>query len=140
MFNKTFVVPVPVGATRYVPYADSITVNEHKAPTDESIRLYEELKEKTRKAIIDTIEVSDNSFNVKAVIFKEPLEMARVCRFSFTLNGNEYSGEFRQRDSRAYDSSDFLKGILEKAADVMKEELLKTILRESESCREVFRA
>ena len=47
--------------TEHVPYNQ--TVHIHKAPTDDSIRLVEEYKEKIMKGIIDKVNVQDNLLN-----------------------------------------------------------------------------
>jgi hypothetical protein len=75
----------------YVPYTKNVEVTEHRAPTDEAIRLYKEMEEKAELNIISKerfidnelngvvtyIEMCSNSFDVKAHI-------------KFSLNGKEY--------------------------------------------------
>lgn len=50
-----------------VPYAKTVTVHEHKAPTDESIRLYQEIEEKAFQNILHRIQVNDNALNFGAI-------------------------------------------------------------------------
>lgn len=48
-------------------HASHITKQEHRAPTDESIRLYHEMIEKARAEVIGTIELSANNFTARGL-------------------------------------------------------------------------
>jgi hypothetical protein len=124
MFDRTYVLP---HRTEYVPYEK--TTIEKRAPTDDSIRIYEEIKGKAYKSILDTIEINDNSFNVKAIVYDEMLTMERVCKFSFTLNGREISDEVRERSTGEYSKEDLIRAVIKKAADKLSLELVKILAR-----------
>ena len=62
MFNKNFVFPQT--RTEHVPYEKSIV--EHRAPTDDSIRIWEEMKEKAYKSILGSIELRDNALTERS--------------------------------------------------------------------------
>lgn len=76
---------------RLVPYEK--TVIEKRAPTDDSIRLYEEIKTKAYKSIIDSMEVNDNLVNFKAIIFEDYLMDNLKCVYAIKLNGKVIDGE-----------------------------------------------
>ena len=95
--SKTNIFMVPTERTVHVPYEK--TVIEKKAPTDESIKLYEEIKEKAYSSILDTIEVKDNSLNLTAVLYKDNFSWKTVCKYKVVLNGNVFSGEVAIEDN-----------------------------------------
>ncbi len=125
MFNKTLVFPRT--RTEYVPYEK--TVIEKRAPTDDSIRIYEEIKGKAYKSILDTIEINDNSFNVRAIVYDEMLTMERVCKFSFTINGQEISDEVRERSTGEYSKEDLIRAVIKKAAEKLSLKLVAALVR-----------
>ena len=59
------------GGKEYVPYEKDVTIHEHRAPTDESVRLLNEFEEKARKNIIHKISVNENNLNAVSIIFKK---------------------------------------------------------------------
>lgn len=88
MFDKISVVR---SETEYVPYAKTVNVN--RAPTDDSIRLLNELQEKATKNIIDRISVQDNEFSYFAQSWRDHLRDNILIGYKFTLNGKEHMGE-----------------------------------------------
>lgn len=75
-----------------IDYPDNITVNEIKAPTDDSIRLMEEMHEKSIKNIISKVRVSDNLVNGVAYCVLNPIYIEDVeLIFKFTINGQEFN-------------------------------------------------
>lgn len=77
-----------------VPYAKNVTINEHRAPTDESIKIYSEMVEKSRKSIVDKIVINDNSFNIKAMVYENYYDYTFHCHYKFSLNKEQFEGEF----------------------------------------------
>lgn len=77
----------------YVPYTKNINVVEKKAPTDESIRLYQEMKEKAENSLFAVIEVRDNVLNFDVLTLDNYLEDTKRFLYRFILNGKEYKGE-----------------------------------------------
>ena len=80
--------------TEYVPYEKTVTITEHKAPTDESIRLLNEFQEKALKNLIRKVEIKDNIIDGVLFVFRYNLDpnMRRLI-FRFKLNGQEYEIE-----------------------------------------------
>lgn len=76
----------------YTPYKESVEITENRAPTDASIALFAEMREKAFKSIVDTIVVNDNTFNFKACVFNFPGELTEKLVFSLTINGCEIKG------------------------------------------------
>lgn len=74
--------------TTYIPYTKEI--HEHKAPTDESIRLAIEMEEKVKKNILRTIIIKTNLVNGSITVFENKLNNSVVFCVRFILNGQEY--------------------------------------------------
>lgn len=84
------------GATQYVPYEKTVTTNN--APTDASIALYEEIKEKAYKSILHSIIIENNVFSVSTIVYEDYLSFSVKAQYKFILNGKEYSNEFELED------------------------------------------
>ncbi len=61
------------------------------APTDEHIKLYEELKEKAFKSIIHSIYVDDNFVKGSLVLFKDFYNYKTCLSYKFSINGKEFT-------------------------------------------------
>lgn len=78
--------------TELVPYAKE--VKEIKAPTDESIRLLNEMQEKAKKNIIATIRIEQNHLKAVVVYFVDDVSKNSVnYHLKFTLNEKDYTLE-----------------------------------------------
>lgn len=78
------------------PYCQevNVTINEHRAPTDESVKLLNELQEAAMKNLICSIQIDDDN-NVKGVIqyyrLADPSFKNRVqFQIKFCLNGKDH--------------------------------------------------
>jgi hypothetical protein len=73
--------------TEYVPYAKSVKVTEHKAPTDESMRLLKEMEEEAISSVVASVKVDDNKVNFNCTLFSTPINLGYhiVCQVS--ING-----------------------------------------------------
>ena len=65
------------------PYPQTVTVHEHRAATDESIRLLAEMQEKARRSLIESADVKDNQ-----------LSFTYQCTASFPLEIRSYTSRF----------------------------------------------
>lgn len=77
--------------TEYVPYEKTVTVNEHKAPTDESVRLLNEFQEEAKQNLLAKLHVNDNTFNHTALLFMNNPSILDEVQWiaKFQLNGKE---------------------------------------------------
>lgn len=112
-------------ATEYIPFEK--TVKEIKAPTDESIKLYEEIKQKAYESILDSIIINNNTFNCKAEIVKDWQSYSNICYYEFTLNNKKIKGKIIV-DS-LLEKEDWIKKIYEEASNQMAYELLNVITK-----------
>lgn len=121
MFNKII---LSQERTKYVPYTK--TIIEKKAPTDDSIRLFNEIKEKAYNSIIDTIELKDNILNINAIVFKDPESFNNICKFSVSLNGMKIVGEITIESF--YDKTEAIKEIYRQVSEIISMNLIKKLL------------
>jgi hypothetical protein len=73
---------------------ESRTIHEHRAPTDESVKLLSEMERKMLERILARHSLQENAFNAEWVVITAPAGMGDckvVCRF--LLNGNEHTFE-----------------------------------------------
>lgn len=99
---------------------NNTTVHEHRAPTDESIRILDEMYEKTVQRIIQQINVKSSVFEIESVFFeKNPVDALYKFYSVFYINGKQYQvkseidgSEFRQMVSQAQRADEFVGGIL----------------------------
>lgn len=74
--------------TEYIPYEKSITI--HNAPTEASVKLYSEFKQKAYDSVLETLTINDNSINLNAIIYKEYSSMQYYCSYIIKINGKEF--------------------------------------------------
>ena len=72
-------------STEYVPYTKSVV--EHKAPTDESIKLYGELVEKAQRSLLDSFELKSSSVDIAVQVSHNMLTREKQIWFKCVLNG-----------------------------------------------------
>lgn len=88
MFNTTV---IKQGTKEYVPYVKEIK----RAPTDKSVELLNEMQEKARKNIIDSISLRNNIFDATFFVSDSPHDFQKVITYKYLLNGNKYHGEIK---------------------------------------------
>lgn len=84
MFDTTIVRQAPA-------YPQNVTVNEHRAPTDESVKLLNEMQDKAKDNFIDSILVEDNFVN-GVIYIANDLRYNRQFEviFKFNINGRDF--------------------------------------------------
>lgn len=71
-------------------YPQTVTKHEHRAPTDESVKLLREMEDKALKSIIHHFRVESNFINGTVTIFEfDHIQQDVLCCTKFTLNGQE---------------------------------------------------
>lgn len=73
----------------------TLEIKEHRAPTDESVRILKELEQEAMNKIVAMGKVEDNIFNAKWYIFNDCMAWEDRCRCVFTMNGKEHDFEFK---------------------------------------------
>jgi hypothetical protein len=86
MFDKTIVLP---GSQHHSHnHSHNVTVHEHRAPTDDSIRLAKEMEEKVKNQILGTAIVNNNSFEI--ALYKLHHISCHSFRAVWMLNGSKH--------------------------------------------------
>jgi len=113
------------------------TVHEHKAPTDESVRLLNEFEDKARKNIIKELQIQENYLSAIVVLYQsDDIFNQCIYHIRFILNGKEYffevpikRREFTNETSGFYDNDAFdsivRKFLMKKFSDIIAVEIIK---------------
>lgn len=73
-----------------VPYEKSVTVNEHRAPTDKSVELLNEFEKKAHENIIYKTKIEQNHLKAIAIYYQDDIVSNRMhFHVKFELNGFE---------------------------------------------------
>lgn len=78
--------------TKYVPYDKNVTINERRAPTDDSVRLLKEIQDKAVENIISSFVIKSNHLNAACLFFEMDYCMGfsyKMCA-KFEINGKEH--------------------------------------------------
>lgn len=71
-------------------YVDrNITVNEHRAPTDESVKILNEMTEKALKNIVSNFSTTNNTLQATVAVYEDYRNSERQFLCKFVLNGKE---------------------------------------------------
>lgn len=118
--------------TEYVPYEKKVTI--HRAPTDESVKLYEEFKKKAYDSILDSISINNNILNFSAIVYRDPYSYKTSVRYKILVNGREMTGEVELKHGYDYptvDRSTAVQKIFEDLAESLTLKLLTNMLSDS---------
>lgn len=93
MFNKTLII---AGRTR----TEYVTreVHEHRAPTDESVKLLKEMEEKAADKIVDSVRVGNTTFECVVHTFKDYINDTTELKAIFSLNGKRMTASHTLRN------------------------------------------
>ena len=91
-----------------------IKITEKKAPTDESIRLLNEMQQKSFDNVVECVQLSNNELNdITYWIYSDPYSFSERARIRFKLNGKVKDFNF-SLPHKYYDKSEIQKNIMEK--------------------------
>lgn len=95
--------PKPVLVNVHMPertkYVDrNVTVHEHRAPTDESVRLLKEMEEEAREKILDSFRLDGNGFECVIQCERDCMTMDTTAVAVFSLNGRKFQALARVTD------------------------------------------
>ncbi len=71
-----------------------VTTHEHRAPTDDSVRILSEMEQKALDRVLMAVSVADNSFNGSVVVMANPMTLGNTTWVKFKLNGVEHKMKF----------------------------------------------
>lgn len=73
----------------------NVTITEKRAPTDESVRLLNEMEQAARNKVVETTIVKDTHFECKIHKSVDALSMQDVYGVIYSLNGRQQTTEVR---------------------------------------------
>ena len=71
-------------------------VHEHRAPTDESVRILRELENAAIDKIVATIQTAPNSLDARWIVIEETYGFCRRFICKYTLNGTDHRFDTRR--------------------------------------------
>lgn len=118
----------------YIPYEEKVTIHEYRSPTDESVKLLNEMQEKALNNIVKSINVNDNTINAAVIYVFNAMSSIYdeiVYRVKFTFNGKEYNLEGKiprqDLDSSKYGSQAVYVAIAKALCILIAENVMKEI-------------
>ena len=123
-------------------YPSHQEIHEHRAPTDESIKLLNEMREKTLKNIVAQFKVKNNVFSGIVTYFAEDF-----CNgdynvvHKFKLNNIDYTVSKRiDKFDLKRDKERVLRDFYTKVSQTILKELFNAAMKDPEGIREIFYA
>ena len=113
---------LPIQKKEYVPYEKTVAV--HRAPTDDSIRLYEELVEKAQQSIIDSFKISNNVFSANITIGKNMSNFNTYVFYKMKMNGRDFKGKFDVDVVYGISRKDIVKEVVKLLSEKIAEDML----------------
>ena len=103
-----------------------ITITEHRATTDDAIRLAEEYEQKILGRLVSNLNVSNNQITFNLLCFDCPMTQAVKCIVKYQMNEENYSFDF---DVKYWDFSR-LNGeeLFKQCTDKIAKSIAKTIV------------
>lgn len=109
---------------------ESVTVHEHRAPTDESIKLLNELSDKTLKNIIHSFSTSNNTLQTSWAVYVDQLQHKRIALCKFVLNGKEHGFQVDIPEWEVQSKEELVMRLYSKVTERLAEEMLKPLFEE----------
>ena len=85
---------IHIHKTEHVPYEK--TIIEQRAPTDESIKIFDDLQQRAVNRVVKSFDVKDNILNAVVVYFVHSFHVDKlefICKFSFNGVEHQFKGE-----------------------------------------------
>lgn len=131
--------------TKYIPYEKSVhetrnvTSHEHRAPTDESVRLLREMEEKSRDSVFATLRCQSTHFKVAAMAVEDQMNFEVVIRANFMLGDKHHDVEARVPMSDFHVGNDARTNFAKKVRDMLAEQIANQIVITALSDSVIFR-
>lgn len=106
-------------------------VHEHRAPTDESVKLLREMEQKARDQITKSIRLESNNLKANIYQYLDPLSMDKVYRIVADINGKRVESEIRTPEYLNFDEQVALihKGISDMVANHILLDVSSTLVK-----------
>lgn len=130
--------------TKHVPYdknvyeSRTVTSHEHRAPTDESVRLLREMEDKARDSVFATLRCESSGFSVSAIVFEDHMTQDFTVRAKFTLGDTPYDLGIEvpfHKIGMENPSDNLARAVIRLIAEKVAEQITITALKDSWSFR-----
>lgn len=105
-------------------HSHNYKVTEVKAPTDESIKLYKEMLEKSRTDLVDAFKIKSNSFECSAAIYRNISSFSFTVVIKFLLNDRKHVMDFNIEEYNVNQREDLVREIVKKFSESLVEIIL----------------
>jgi len=126
MFDRPTLVVTP---TRHTTEHVTREIHEHRAPTDESVRLLREMEQKVKDQIIEAVHVGDTTFECVVHTMRHPMDQSVEWLAIFSLNGKKMRASYRQTDRDQFQSISPAEKLRNAIAETIATEILIPALR-----------
>lgn len=114
---------------RLVPYAK--TVNEYKAPTDDSIKLYGDFLQKAREELVEKGRFCSNEVNVTYSIYRDHAHDTTCCHYNIVINGKLLQAKFELSSYHYSDRYEFFTELKQHIVEAISNYVIITIVNTS---------
>lgn len=112
-------------------YVDrNITVKEYKAPTDESVKLLNEMTEKALNNIVKTFSTSNNTLQAKVAVYQDHRMQVNEFMCKFTLNGKDHMLRVEINAYETPDMDSMVEKLYTKVCERLAQELMQPFFQE----------
>lgn len=138
MLDKTY---VSLGGGSSHHY-NTTEITERRAPTDESVRLLQEMEEKAKERISDKFTISNSQIDAVAIVFyDEIMENKRNVHIRFKLNGESHLVKtgYRKFDMELSHGENYRQEVFRVMREAVAEQIATKVLKSGLS-HELIRA
>jgi len=116
------------------PQTINKTIHEHRAPTDDSVKLLREMEDASKESIVGMCKIEDNTLNGVIVIFERmPGFMNRLAYIRFTFNGKEHVIKEQLDDSFEFNKDAAVKmlfnAVHQRIDEALRPDIVKALLK-----------
>jgi len=110
-----------------------VTVKEYRAPTDESIKLLNEMQKKALDNIISQFSTSNNCLQMKCAVIEDYYDQAKVFICKFTLNGKDHRFDIKVHSWDVPTEQDLINKVYERTCAELAAEFMQPLFNEMKS-------
>ena len=104
----------------------NIDIHEHRAPTDESIKIFNELKEKALASVLDSFIVKNNRFGTELAVFISVEDYSKIISYKMMINGKPLAGKFKISSQDVHDREKILELVVTNFTTIFLDEIFSS--------------
>lgn len=106
----------------------SVTIEEKRAPTDESVRLLRDMESKAREQVIKSVTLPSNDLRGTIHVMRDALSCGDRFRVLFSLNGKKHEHSFFMDDFQNEGPEDVAQKIVDELSRYLASAILQKIV------------